>query len=249
MADTIRIHSTRPSAQELQVLVRIWMETFAGHTWRASHFPRGTETEDEEREWRVGWKLRALDNDPTNFYVVAHEEEKKTLPGGAVEEDIIIGWTSWNSVAEPGKEKSAEQKGREEVEEMGYRPDAMDKTEQERIRAGLKVVYKKCIGEGDARDYWSELDSYTSVLCDNGMELTAALPVLQVLCVHPSHQRKGVATRMVRWGIEEAARHGKGVIVIATPMGKPFYASVGFQTVAEMDIWGEAFPGMVIRPP
>ncbi|KAJ9137992.1 hypothetical protein NKR19_g8010 [Coniochaeta hoffmannii] len=227
MADTIRIRSTRPSAQELQVLVRIWMETFAGHTWRASHFPRGTETEDEEREWRVGWKLRALDNDPTNFYVVAHEEEKKTLPGGAVEEDIIIGWTSWNSVAEPGKEKSAEQKGREEVEEMGYRPDAMDKTEQERIRAGLKVVYKKCIGEGDARDYW----------------------ILQVLCVHPSHQRKGVATRMVRWGIEEAARHGKGVIVIATPMGKPFYASVGFQTVAKMDIWGEAFPGMVIRPP
>ena len=83
----------------------------------------------------------------------------------------------------------------------------------------------------------------------NDIELMVVVLVLQVLCVHPSHQRKGIATQMVRWGIEEAAKHGKGVIVIATPMGRPFYASVGFEAVAEMYIWGEAFPGMVIRPP
>ena len=155
MADTIRIHPTRPSAEELRGLVRIWMETFAGHTWRASHFPRGTETEEEEREWRVGWKLRALANDPTNFYVVAYEAKTSTSDGAMEEE--VVGWVSWNSVAEPGKEKSAEQKEREEAEEKGHRPGAMDKEAQERIRAELKAVYKKCIGEGDVKDYWSEL--------------------------------------------------------------------------------------------
>jgi hypothetical protein len=54
---------------------------------------------------------------------------------------------------------------------------------------------------------------------------------------------------MVKWGIEEAAKNGKGVIVISTPMGHPFYAAVGFETIAEFYIRDEAFPGMVTRPP
>lgn len=54
---------------------------------------------------------------------------------------------------------------------------------------------------------------------------------------------------MVKWGIAEAAKNGKGVVVISTPMGCPFYASVGFEAVAEMYIRSETFPGMIIRPP
>ncbi|KAH8902680.1 hypothetical protein BR93DRAFT_962200 [Coniochaeta sp. PMI_546] len=170
-----------------------------------------------------GWKLRAL-KDPTHFYVVAYEQT--TSPDGIVKKQIV-GWTSWNSAPPPGTEKSAEEKEREEAEEVTYRPEAMDKEEQERIAADIKVLYKQCYGEDEPNKYW----------------------ILQVNCVHPSHQRKGVASKMVKWGITEAAKNGKGVVVISTPMGRPFYVSVGFEAVAEMYIRNEAFPGMIIRPP
>lgn len=155
MADRVHLRVIRPSEKELENLVQVWLETFVGHTWREAHFPHGKATEEEERRWRVGWKLRAL-KDSTHFYVVAYEQT--TSPDGTVQKQIV-GWTSWNSAPPPGTEKSAEEKEREEAEEMTYRPEAMDKKEQEKIAADIKVLYKQCYGEDERNNYWSELKS------------------------------------------------------------------------------------------
>jgi hypothetical protein len=151
MADNIHLRVIRPSEKELEDLVQVWLETFVGHTWREAHFPRGKETEEEERKWRVGWKVRALE-DPTLFFVVAYRETE--WPDGSVREQIV-GWTSWNSVAPPGTfEKGDEEK---EALEIAYRPDAMDKQTQEKIAADIRALYRQCLGRDDQKNYWSEL--------------------------------------------------------------------------------------------
>lgn len=54
---------------------------------------------------------------------------------------------------------------------------------------------------------------------------------------------------MVRWGIDEAASDGKGVVLLSSPFARPFYIAMGFVTEAEMYIRNETYSGMKIRPP
>lgn len=77
---------------------------------------------------------------------------------------------------------------------------------------------------------------------------------LAILCVHPSHQRRGVGRAMVRYGIERARDGGmKAVSVYGSPMGRRLYASLGFERVGsfrvQVDGEGEFVDevGMVLR--
>jgi ribosomal protein S18 acetylase RimI-like enzyme len=57
--------------------------------------------------------------------------------------------------------------------------------------------------------------------------------------VHPGHQRKGLGSKLTRWGIEEAAKEGKGVGLISRPTAKRLYSSLGFRIYGSERFVGE----------
>ncbi|KAI0845508.1 hypothetical protein F5Y00DRAFT_272828 [Daldinia vernicosa] len=57
-----------------------------------------------------------------------------------------------------------------------------------------------------------------------------AVLVLELCAVDPAFQRRGVASKLVQWGVDEAARRGGlEAVVEASTMGKPLYSRLGFE--------------------
>lgn len=58
---------------------------------------------------------------------------------------------------------------------------------------------------------------------------------LDLFGVHPSHRRKGVGTRMVKWLEETALVNGNGVVYLETRLrsqgARQFYKSLGYQVI------------------
>lgn len=55
--------------------------------------------------------------------------------------------------------------------------------------------------------------------------------VLNILFMHPNHRSKGVASLVMKWGLESADRLGLETFIDATNMGKPMYEKFGFSVV------------------
>jgi GNAT superfamily N-acetyltransferase len=70
-------------------------------------------------------------------------------------------------------------------------------------------------------------------------EETSAVWVLDLCAVSPEYQGRGVAGRLVKWGVEEAGRRGGlECLTEASRMGRRVYVKYGFETVGEID-YGE----------
>jgi hypothetical protein len=54
---------------------------------------------------------------------------------------------------------------------------------------------------------------------------------------------------MARWGIERAAREGKGVLLTSSPAGFPLYLALGFKPCGGVPVLDEMHVGMRILPP
>ncbi|KAH8925428.1 acyl-CoA N-acyltransferase [Atractiella rhizophila] len=52
-----------------------------------------------------------------------------------------------------------------------------------------------------------------------------------LLCISPSHQRKGLGSKMMAWGMDRAKSEEISVRLHCTPEGKKLYSSLGFRTV------------------
>ena len=50
-----------------------------------------------------------------------------------------------------------------------------------------------------------------------------------MLCVLPSHQRKGLGTKLLEWGLEKAIEEGMRVYLTATEMASGLYLKHGFK--------------------
>lgn len=62
-----------------------------------------------------------------------------------------------------------------------------------------------------------------------------AVMVLDLCVVDPAHQRKGIAQRLVQWGLDEAKRRGGlEAITEASSMGRKAYIKMGFQPEGEV---------------
>ncbi|KAL3459534.1 acyl-CoA N-acyltransferase [Aspergillus heterothallicus] len=66
------------------------------------------------------------------------------------------------------------------------------------------------------------------------------------LFVHPQYQRRGIAARLLRWGIEEAERLGLPLYLEATEEGRPVYERFGFETRKVMPFYGGEY-GVDVR--
>ncbi|KAF2686781.1 putative GNAT family acetyltransferase [Lentithecium fluviatile CBS 122367] len=57
-----------------------------------------------------------------------------------------------------------------------------------------------------------------------------AIFVLDMCCVHPDFQRRGIAAKLVQWGLDEAKRRGNlECTTEASSMGRGAYVKLGFQ--------------------
>lgn len=52
---------------------------------------------------------------------------------------------------------------------------------------------------------------------------------LQILGTHPYYQRRGAASALLRYGIQQAREEKLPITLLASPMGQPLYASFGFE--------------------
>lgn len=59
---------------------------------------------------------------------------------------------------------------------------------------------------------------------------------LLTLATHPDYQRKGIASMMIRWGINQARESGVPIILFASPMATPLYETLGFREVGRRHV-------------
>ncbi|KAH8910705.1 acyl-CoA N-acyltransferase [Coniochaeta sp. PMI_546] len=204
MATTIHIREIRPSHEEAREMDSLGLQAFTDVATHKIMFPGGEATREEELRWR-SQRFRTSLRDPTKRFVVAVEE---TVLENGTPKNQIVGWARWTAIsAVPEPEKSPEEKAKEMEEKMKSWPDAMDKEAYKKILAGFAELDQQWLAGDDPTNYW----------------------VLDVLAVHPDHQRKGIGSKLTRWGTEEAAKEGKGVGLISRPTAKRLYASLGFQ--------------------
>ncbi|KAJ5708547.1 hypothetical protein N7488_008348 [Penicillium malachiteum] len=71
---------------------------------------------------------------------------------------------------------------------------------------------------------------------------------LEMLGVHPSHQGRGLASKLLKWGLARADEESVEVYLSSSPDGKPLYLKNGFQSLDSFS----PFPGYeqlnMIRP-
>lgn len=76
---------------------------------------------------------------------------------------------------------------------------------------------------------------------------------LTYVATDPAWRRRGAATAIVQWGIDQCKELGIPAYLEASPEGKPVYERLGFETVEDVVQWvGEeksVFPAMMWWPP
>lgn len=74
------------------------------------------------------------------------------------------------------------------------------------------------------------------------------MPDLEILGVHPAYQGRGLASKLLKWGLQRADEEGVEVYLSSSPEGRPMYEKNGFQGRNSFS----PFPGYVqlnmIRP-
>jgi GNAT superfamily N-acetyltransferase len=61
-----------------------------------------------------------------------------------------------------------------------------------------------------------------------------------MLGVHPSHQGRGIASKLLKWGLTRADAEGVETYLSSSPEGKPVYEKYGFRSVDAFS----PFPGI-----
>ena len=71
------------------------------------------------------------------------------------------------------------------------------------------------------------------------------MPIVDVgiIAVHQEHQRRGVGTLLVQWGMAEAARLRLPIYLQASTAGYPLYLKLGFRKVDTVLVKAEDWDG------
>ncbi|KAL6237493.1 hypothetical protein BDW75DRAFT_78628 [Aspergillus navahoensis] len=133
----------------------------------------------------------------------------------------LVGLARWAVFAEDQEvDKSIE-----EIVEARLGPDIPERRDEvaKEIYTSIQLGKRELLGVG-------ALDSN-----EKGIKLRKRVE-LEGICVHPDYQGKGIAKRLLAWGIAEAERLGVDVYLEATEAGRPVYERMGFQTLKEVNL-------------
>jgi len=184
---------------------------------------RTEENQEDEVTWRATRTLARMKNGVLT--VVAVEVDEKT---GA--ELNIVAFSQWQKPRSPNEQVQS----LDQVDQTSSRPSGMDKRASEEI---LEVVHNqeaRILGES-ASDTWSEF----RVLVYPEIRPDKILQVCLLLAVHPAYHRRGLGTRVLRWGLDQAAAEGKRAFVTSSKKGRDLYVSQGMREVGVDVVWGE----------
>lgn len=70
---------------------------------------------------------------------------------------------------------------------------------------------------------------------------------VKLIGVSPKHQRKGIAKKLIGWGMERAVKENVPLTLEASQAGRPVYVRMGFKTIAELEDFPGGAPCMVWR--
>ncbi|KAK0649010.1 hypothetical protein B0T16DRAFT_409265 [Cercophora newfieldiana] len=198
-------------------------------------YPRYLEYPSEWQKLHMGW-LRSAVHDPTNLV------REAVLPHPQNEEDIVVGFSSWLK--------------------RETHPDAGEATER-----GVKIQLCEFAKLGDAAPEPSEAEeeSDSDAETDRGSDRSKALErndahteatsrvrkraprsaaksmpgyELSGLAVRRECQGCGIASLLVRWGLEKAAEEGLPVFTAGEERGIEFYErALGFQRLRDTQYW------------
>ncbi|KAL4999480.1 acyl-CoA N-acyltransferase [Aspergillus recurvatus] len=133
----------------------------------------------------------------------------------------LVGLTRWAVYAED----QAVDKSIEEVVEARLGSDIPGRRDEvaKEIYTEIEVGKRELLGVGPL------------VSNEKGIMLRKRVE-LEGIFVHPDYQGKGIAKRLLAWGIAEAERLGVDVYLEATEEGRPVYARMAFQVLKEVKI-------------
>lgn len=69
-----------------------------------------------------------------------------------------------------------------------------------------------------------------------------------MLGVHPSHQGRGLASKLLKWGLTRADAEGVETYLSASPEGKLMYEKYGFRSVDTFSPFPNYVQDVMIRP-
>ncbi|KAL8377946.1 hypothetical protein RB595_008571 [Gaeumannomyces hyphopodioides] len=168
-------------------------------------------TEEEKQTLMDGWFLgraRADFHTPgTHRIVVVCRDDES----GSEEVAGAGYWRQPLTEVDPGAGKTEEQKAAETAAQRATWPACVDVSVLDANGAELKGLVDRELGD-EAKAMW----------------------VANVVAVHPKHQRKGVATTLMRWGLAEADKTGADTFIIASDVGRKAYLTVGFEDRCEL---------------
>lgn len=142
---------------------------------------------------------------------------KATLPGHSHDEQKIVGFAIWVQVS------AVSGHGNPPVDDLSK---VMD----------FQALYPEDESE---RQYAMQLDralhrQRNEFAKSKSGSNPPAIMVLDLCVVHPEFQRRGIASKLVQWGLDEAKRRGGlDCSTEASPMGRTVYAKLGFRQEGE----------------
>ncbi|KAL8300773.1 hypothetical protein RB593_010227 [Gaeumannomyces tritici] len=199
--------------------------------------------------WWTAWQRREMATPGKHFWVAtAAAREDDARDWG--EEDIVafVSWQQPLSEVDPNAGKTDAEKAAEKAAAAAEWPPCMDPSILDVRRAKHAEVMRRELGES-WRDMWgmSPRDGASPTASDIMVEADAAnnpSTVTQIMAVHPSHQRKGLATMLMRRVMDKVEESGAGAILVATPEGRKTYNKLGFKDVCgyslpfdKYDVW------------
>jgi len=175
------------------------------------------------------WQLRRMGQTHQNdqavaFKVIAHDSapELRTVVAYSVWYSPEYDWnkTSHRKQHAPIVDTSvpASDSDRDHTEDDDPRPACQDPESSKLQQAALDKMRKDVWGEPPQK-FW----------------------YLAALAVHPNYQRRGIASMLLKWGLDAADRDGLPLYLEASQSGKPVYSRHGFIEVASATFFDDTY--------
>lgn len=183
-------------------------------------------------------------------------------------EGEIAAFAIWKFPKDQSEEKQEQEDGEEKDEGEGQWPQSSDPVLCERFFGGMAAKREEHMG---SKPHYctSSLPSTHSIYIPFLHPMTILILFLHTLLhmhhaylvlrtesnradldmlgTHPSYNGKGIASMLLKWGLDRADHNGVPVFLSASPAAKPMYERRGFRVVREEEVAGGYVQAYMVR--